>query len=179
MIVLLSSVLTALATAQDVPIITKYKGRIYTDPIPSPDANVKEAAFEKETVITNQTQYNLFVSRLPLVEPLNTKGDDHLNDDPLLKKPIVNFSNNMVIAVTRDNMYLPPEITHAVISNDTLIVQYTEEELGEVANYQQEGGLGTYCVAVIPKSDKKIIFKVTTTKATQPKPEGDGLKPAP
>jgi len=101
-----------------------------------------------------------------------------VNDDPLLKKPIVNFSNNMVVAVTRDNMYLPPDITHVVISNDTLVVQYTEEELGETANYQQESGLGTYCAAVIPKTDKKIIFKGTTTKATQPKPDGDG-KPAP
>ena len=161
--------------AQAGPIMAKYKGRIATEPFPLPDKNAKAVPFQKETVITNQAQYDLFVARLPKMEPLNTKGDDHPNDDPLLKKPPVNFADNMVLAVTRDNMYLPPDITHMAVSDGSLVVHYTEEELGEVANYQQQGGLGTYCAVVVPKTTRKIVFRGTTTKSSQP---GDGARPA-
>ena len=167
--------------AQDnLPIMTNYSGRILTDAGFFRDDAFKEVhPLAKETVIRNTNDYYLFTARLPAMEPLNTKGDDHPNDDPLFKKPRIDFTKYMMVAVVRDNMYVPPKITRAAISNQIVTIEYTEEELGGWALCQQEGGLGMYCAALFPNTDKKIQFKGKTTKSTQPEPDGDDPKHAP
>jgi hypothetical protein len=165
---------------EELPILTNYSGRIYTDTGFFRDDQFKDVhPLAKETIIRNTNDYNLFTARLPAMEPLNTKGDDHPNDDPLFKKPVIDFTKHMMAAVVRDNMYVPAKITRATISNQIVIIEYTEEELGGWAVCQQEGGLGMYCAVLLPKTDKKIQFKGTTTKSTQPEPDGDSQKPVP
>lgn len=152
-----------------IEVVTKYRGRIATSPLPAPQEGFELLPFAKETVIRNQDEYERFVARLPKMEPLNTKGDDHPNDDPLLKKPAVDFTRNMLLAVARESMYLPPEITRIVVSDKNVLV-YTEEDPGETANYQQEGGLGTYCAVVVARTDKPVVFRktITTTRNGSP-----------
>ena len=70
----------------------------------------------------------------------------------------------LLLAVTRDDMYLPPDIIRVVVSDKDVVVEYTEEEPGETANYQQEGGLGTYCAVVVVRTDKPVVFKRTAIK---------------
>ncbi|MCX6880576.1 MAG: hypothetical protein NTW21_43240 [Verrucomicrobia bacterium] len=63
------------------------------------------------------------------------------------------------------NMYLPPDIIRDVVSDKDAVVEYNEEEPGETANYQQAGGLGTYCAVVVARTDKPVAFKrIVTTK---------------
>jgi hypothetical protein len=165
---------------ETLPLLTNYSGRIHTDAgFFRDDAFKPIHPLAKETVIRSTNDFNLFTARLPAMEPLNTKGDDHPNDDPLFKKPVIDFAKYMMVAVVRDNMYVPAKITRAVVSNQTVVIEYTEEDLGGWAVCQQEGGLGMYCAALLPKTDMKVQFKGTATKSTQPEPDGDGLKPAP
>lgn len=167
--------------AQEVlPVMTNFSGRIHTYSGFYRDDAFKEAhLLAKETVIRSTNEYNLFVGRLPALEPLNTKGNDHPNDDPLFRKPPIDFGKYMMVAVVRDNMYLAARITRVAVSNQNVIVEYTEEELGGWASCQQEGGLGMYCAVVFPKTGKLVQFKGTTTKSTQPEPASAGLEPAP
>jgi hypothetical protein len=153
-------------------IISKYSGRYSADALDDQGKEIRNAGHK---VIRSQEDYVAFVSGIPKLEIAMTKGLSGKSDDPLLAMPHINFSNQMMVVVTRDgSMYLPPDIESVVVSNGTLTVNYSQRSLDEVAGLQEASGIGTYGAAVVPKTELKVAFKKRDIPPQPPSANGDG-----
>ncbi|MFP6884134.1 MAG: hypothetical protein VCA40_06855 [Roseibacillus sp.] len=142
-----------------VPVIATYEGRIGTASYQgSPDGFSFAATGPTEIIIRTQADYEAFVARLPQRQITKTNPAPP-SDDPLLKKPAIDFENNiMLVAIRSDSMYVSPQFESIVADKNALIVRISDPDLGETGSANQQGGIGTYQAVVVPKRKGPIQF---------------------
>jgi hypothetical protein len=159
---------------ESLPVSIKYQGVINPMAEFYLDDQLKPVSpCPSQGVITNQKDYDLFVGRIPAKVPFRTKGDDHPNDDPLYKKPPIDFTKQMMIMVVQKaSMYRSPDITSVALSDESLQVTYIMPDLQQYAG-AQENGNGTYCAVVVPRHDGPVRFTEKKSETTQQETERD------
>lgn len=142
-----------------VRILAKYQGVIHTRADFFLDDDGKPTSpLPDQIIIKSQADYDRFVARIPASVPLATKGADHANDDPLRKKPVIDFSQNMMIVVVqKESMYRCPDIISITRPDGGLVVTYAMPDLRQYAGAQEDGN-GTYCAVIVPRSDGAVTF---------------------
>jgi plasmid stabilization system protein ParE len=154
-----------------VAVVAKYTGRIGTM---SFDDSGKMVVLDTPIVIRDANEYGAFIGRIPTRE-ISMTNPSPPSDDPLLKKPPIDFQKHIMVAVIRaESMYLPPDIASVAVADGKLVVEFVVRELGDYRNLNQAGGIGTYCAAVVPRHDGAVKFvRQRVPPATQPE-EGTG-----
>ncbi|MFH0887339.1 MAG: hypothetical protein V1843_04150 [bacterium] len=147
-ILLLLIFATSPAFAESIPIIKKYTGMIILYDYPG-----SYEAFD--STITNKDTFNEFVSKIPK-NKVTKMIPAPLNDDPLLKYPKIDFGKCMMLVVTDDYMWEPPDIHRIEYDNKTITLK-VKNAPRPTEIYQYAYGVGSYCAVIIKKVDFKSI----------------------
>ena len=132
--------------------------------------------YEPLLVIRTQQEYADLLRRIPK-EGISQGSPAPKNDDPLLQKPQIDFTNKMLVVVVRASMDAP-EIRKVIRKNGTIVI---ETELSD-NSLPRPYGTGTYSAVLIPFSRDKVIVQATERKEKddEPQPSAGGVgKPAP
>lgn len=150
--------LTKKAAAQVAPkaalrVLRAYHGRVSL-PLAAP--GVKAQAHEG-LVLRNPAAYAAFIDRLPR-KRIQMKSPAPPSDDPLLKRPVVDFSKQMVIVVLRDDMYVGPQIVAARPTATGLRVEVVLPNPAATRGAARMAGIGTYHAIIVARVDGKVGF---------------------
>lgn len=120
-----------------VAIKTPYQGRI------SIGLSIAGAGPSLEpSVVRTQADHDAFVGSIPTHEIQKTNPAPP-SDDPLLRKPAIDFAQDMLIVARRDSMYRAPEIRAVRTRGDELVVEVVHPPLGDSLRMAAQSGIGT------------------------------------
>jgi hypothetical protein len=100
-------------------------------------------------VIRDDDAWQIFLDRIPR-ERVQMKQPAPPSDDPLLARPPVDFTRDMVVVVILGDTLDRPGIERVVLEGDVLHVTYVLPAPGRGA---RPLGIGSYAAAVVPRHD--------------------------
>jgi len=111
-------------------------------------------------VIRDQAGYDALVATLPK-RRVQMKQPAPLNDDPLLKKPKIDFSRQMLVVAIRHSMFHGPKIRRVLlVRGRELIVEILHESPEGIMAMASRSDVGTYEAVVVPRADEAPAFRV-------------------
>ena len=138
-----------------IPVVVSYRGLIHAM---SYDRKFREVKGPTEMIIKTQADYEAFVAKIPK-RTISKTNPSPPSNDPLLKKPPIDFSKHMMLVAVRANsMYVSPKLESVVAVKDGLLVHILDPDLGETRFLNQMQGIGTYLAVVVPKHEGPIQF---------------------
>ncbi|MBN2444559.1 MAG: hypothetical protein JXJ04_24570 [Spirochaetales bacterium] len=142
----------------NVSIIKTYKGMIsagYDE-----DFNVRKL---EPLVIKTEEDYDNFISLIPEFE-MTPVSPAPKSDDPLLKKPDIDFTKEMILVIfSYDvNTFIPCEITAVTIQNNVMKVDAEYADPDEVDSVQKIIDYGLYFAVVVPLFNGEVIYNLDT-----------------
>jgi hypothetical protein len=144
-----------------VKIITTYSGMAAFGYDPFNDTTIVSPP---PLIIKNRDEYENFISMIPEYE-MTPVSPAPPNDDPLLKKPEINFDTQMMLVIfSHDvNLFIPLKIEKVEIIDDTMIVStwYETPDPDEIVSKIVDYGL--YYAVVINSFDGEIVFREQET----------------
>jgi hypothetical protein len=148
------------AATEQIPVTKTYGGIIdisarLADDEPPPLNGEK---FEPLLVIRTQQEYADLLRRIP-IEGISQGEPAAKNEDSLLQKPQIDFTNKMLVVVVRASMDAP--LIRTIIRKDGMFV--IETELSD-NSLPRPYGTGTYRAVLIPFSRDKVIVQITERK---------------
>lgn len=111
-------------------------------------------------VLRDQASYEAFIKRIP-TKRVTKRRPAPPSDDPLLKRPAVDFGKQMVIVFDRDDMYVGPQIVRVVAKGSGAVVKVVLPDPGKSAMMARVMDVGTYHAVVVPKVSGEVSFEVT------------------
>ena len=99
--------------------------------------------------IHDQTEYHEFVQRIPK-DRIQMKQPAPPSQDPLLKKPTVDFQEHALVAVWSENVHIGCRIEGTRREGDDLKVQVNFDVPPDYRNYAAPYGYGQYHVLEVP-----------------------------
>ncbi len=111
-------------------------------------------------VIRDQAAYTAFLERLPRYK-IQKKAPAPPSDDPLLKRPHIDFSKQMLLVLIRaDSMYVAPRLKEPAVDMDSrLVVLKHLPPLGDTQMHAARGDVGMYHAVLIKRFDKLRFIK--------------------
>lgn len=111
-------------------------------------------------VIRDQAGYDALVAALPR-RRIQMKQPAPLNEDPLLQKPTIDFTRQMLVVATRRSMFHGPKIKRVLlIRGKELIVEILHESPEGIMAMASRSDVGTYEAVVVSRADEKPAFRV-------------------
>ena len=111
-------------------------------------------------VIRDQAGYDALVAALPQ-RLVQMKQPAPLNEDPLLKKPKIDFSRHMLVVAIRHSMFHGPTIRRVLlVRGRELIVEILHESPEGIMAMASRSDVGTYEAVVVPRAHEKPTFRV-------------------
>ena len=137
------------------PVVASYRGLIHAM---SYDRNFRELKGPTERIIRTQADYESFVGKIPK-RTISKTNPSPPSNDPLLKKPPVDFEKHMMLVAVRANsMYVTPKLESIAVEKGTMFVHVLDPDLGDTRFLNQMQGIGTYLALVVPKHAGPIKF---------------------
>ena len=109
----------------------------------------------EDVAIRDQAGLDALISSIPTEEITQTQPAGP-SDDPLLKKPAVDFNAvTLLVAYRAEDMYARAQMGEPKLEGDTLVVplSYPPGEMGA-----SQLGIGTYTLKVVPRHDGPVRF---------------------
>jgi hypothetical protein len=142
-------------TGAKLPVVASYRGLIHAM---SYDRNFRELKGPTERIIRTQADYESFVGKIPK-RTISKTNPSPPSNDPLLKKPPVDFEKHMMLVAVRANsMYVTPKLESVAVEKGTMFVHVLDPDLGDTRFLNQMQGIGTYLALVVPKHAGPIKF---------------------
>jgi len=138
-----------------VPITTysRYAGQIIHG---GPASGVEPAG----RVIRDQAEYAALVATLPKYR-VQMKQPAPPSEDPLLKRPPIDFSRHMLVVAIRRSMFYRPKIRRVLLAHGKeLIVEILHESPAGIMAMASRSDVGTYEAVIVPRADEKPVFLV-------------------
>ncbi|MGB0744303.1 MAG: hypothetical protein ACPGSB_07230 [Opitutales bacterium] len=134
------------------PLVLDDAGNIQTEDFPN-------EKFEPLLVIRTEQDYSDFLGRIPNKQvgkgPAAAK-----NNDPMLQKPKIDFTESMLVVLTRAGLFAP-EIKKVTRKDGNIVVEAEEyPDFAEARPY----GTGSYSAVLIPHSKGKVTVQITEKK---------------
>lgn len=117
--------------------------------------------------IHSQSDFEEFIGRIPLALPAKTNPPPK-NDDPLLKKPKIDFKKNMALVLLYpDTISVKPKVLNIRENAKTMWINAEHPARPQGESYPL--GMGTYTVVIIPFSGqmKTTRFRIGDDGATE------------
>lgn len=146
---------SSLSSTLSIAIKSKFRGvaSINFDPLTNRESN------RTPMVIKDQKNYHQFISLIPK-QQIGKRNPMPVSTDPLLKKPAIDFTKEMMLVVFRHGtIAIPPEIVSIHKQGAKMIVNIAHPPLGNSQLSSRPHGIGTYCAVIISKFAGKIIFR--------------------
>jgi hypothetical protein len=141
-------------SVQALPIAQSYSGRFRRQLRPGAPAGSTASR-----VIREVRAFAELISMIPS-HRIQKKQPAPPSDDPLLKKPSIDWSKKMVLVVFRDDsMYVAPKLQNPRVEKGRLVVDHIEPPLGDTARLAAAGGIGTYAAIVVDRFEGPIDFR--------------------
>jgi hypothetical protein len=145
-----------LAATEQMPVSKTYGGIIdISAPLTDEPPPLNDEKFEPLLVIRTQHEYEGLLRRIP-TEGISQGSPAPKNDAPLLHKPQIDFTKQMLVVVVRASMDAP-EI-RSVVRKDGKIVIRTEFSDNSLP---RPYGTGTYSAVLIALSTAKVVVEAT------------------
>ncbi len=151
-----------------------------TEPEPE-EAAVKDATFDasrsykgrisaprkSSLVIRDAAAYDALISNIPKSK-IQKKNPADPSDDPILKRPAVDFSKEMIVVATCSTFYCPISLKSYSVDGDEVAVLVDSPGEGQDSmmmgarptGMNGEDAYGNYAASVIPKYDGEVTFEV-------------------
>jgi len=142
------------ADAVALPFASSYTGRVS---LGAPEPGGTPPPHEGK-VIRDQAGYEAFVGSIP-DKVISMKQPSPPSDDPLLKKPAIDFEKHMLILATRHNMYVGPVIDKAKQRGDSVADTVTLPDPGDSKHMSARADIGTYHLVVVPAVPGEVTFE--------------------
>jgi len=111
-------------------------------------------------VIRDQAGYDALVATLPTYR-IQMKQPAPPNDDPLLKKPKIDFTRQMLVVAIRHSMFYGPKIKRVLLARGReLIVEILHESPEGIMAMASRSDVGTYEAVLVPCADEEPVFRV-------------------
>lgn len=127
----------------------------YTGQILTPADEGSNPSKIELSIIKSAEDFTDFIKNIP-EQLLRKKPPYPENTDPILKKPDIDFNEYMLIAIIRNYMHNPPEITEIKNQDGKIYIYY---KLPKIDAFQAAGGWGTYNAVVIKKGEYDFVLK--------------------
>jgi len=142
-------------TGAKLPVVASYRGLIHAM---SYDRNFRELKGPTERIIRTEAEYDDFLRKIPK-RTISKTNPSPPSNDPLLKKPPVDFEKHMMLVAVRANsMYVTPKLESVAVEKGTMFVHVLDPDLGDTRFLNQMQGIGTYLALVVPKHAGPIKF---------------------
>jgi hypothetical protein len=102
--------------------------------------------------IRDQAAYDALIARLP-PERIQMKQPAPPSDDPLLKRPPIDFTTHMLVVVTRGDTLTPPTLARVIDEPDRVVVRYVAPGPPPEA---RPHGVGGYVAVKVPRAEGPI-----------------------
>lgn len=110
-------------------------------------------------VIRNRTQYAAFVVRIPRRRVTKGPRRKEKSNDPLLKKPAIDFTRHMLLVVMDGNWYNKLAVMDMNRSGSKLQVRYRVTQTRGSLMGQRPLGTGVYLACLVPRVRGRVTFK--------------------
>ena len=135
--------------------VASYRGLIHAM---SYDRKFREVKGATEMIIKTQADYEAFVGKIPK-RTISKTNPSPPSNDPLLKKPPIDFGKHMMLVAVRANsMYVSPKLESIAVEKGTMFVHILDPDLGETRFLNQMQGIGTYLALIVPKHEGPMKF---------------------
>ena len=144
--------------SQEVKLIKIYKGIIY---FPR-SISLGSAKAKKENpliVVQNADEYERFLKRIPVKQISRTRPAP-LNTDPLLNKPVIDFTKHTLIAVSRSSM-ARPVIRSVKVDGRKVNVDVSFPREFPAAHPVD---IGTYTAVLVPKTEGMHLVRIEKSR---------------
>lgn len=139
--------------ADSVSVINRYAGQII---LGSPGIEAAPAG----RVILDQTGYQALLAALP-ERRIQMKQPAPPSDDPLLKRPEIDFTRHMLVVAVRRSMFHGPKISRvSLLRGRELTVEILLVSPDGIMPMASRDDVGTYEAVVVPRAEEKAAFRV-------------------
>ena len=116
-------------------------------------------------VIRDQAAYDQFVGQIP-TKRVQKRQPAPPSEDPLLKKPAVDFAKHMLLVVGRDDMYVGPKIASVSRNDAGLAVVVELPDPGDSAMAARVLGMGRYHAVKVERVEGPVKWTFRKAAAT-------------
>jgi len=113
-------------------------------------------------IIRDAAGFAEFVKMIPPTK-ITKRQPSPPSDDPLLKRPSIDWTKHMMIVAFRtDTMYLPPKVENPRLDRGKLVIDVRHPPLGDTANAAAVYGIGTYNAIIVERHGGDLAARATT-----------------
>ena len=107
------------------------------------------------SIIQNAKEYDQLIAQLPK-RRIQKRQPAPPNDDPLIKRPDIDFHQHTLIVIRSDNWTEQPKVIDIVAENHQHIIRYIIPINEHNYMMAQPSGVGRYLAILIAKTDARI-----------------------
>lgn len=115
------------------------------------------AALSTPSVVKSDAEYATFIGQIP-TKRIQMRQPAPDSEDPMLKRPPVDFATQMLLVVRSGSLHQVPEITEVLDSPDEREVIYTIPAVENLEMMAQPSGVGRYAAVLVAKEDGAVRF---------------------
>jgi hypothetical protein len=109
------------------------------------------------STVSNDAEYDAFIAEIP-TKRIQMRQPAPDSDDPMLKRPPVDFSTQMLVVVRSRSIHLFPEIVEVLDKGAEREVVYTIPSVENLSMMSQPGGVGRYAAALVARTEGEVRF---------------------
>jgi len=115
------------------------------------------AELSTPSTVKNDSEYDTFIAQIPekRVQKRQPAPD---SEDPMLKRPPVDFETQMLLVVRSGSIYEFPKISEVLDTPAEREVIYTIPPVENLEMMAQPGGVGRYAAVLVAKTDGAVRF---------------------
>lgn len=116
-----------------------------------------EAELSTSSTVKNDAEYDAFIAQIP-TKRIQMRQPAPDSDDPMLKRPAIDFSSQMLVVVRSSSLYEVPEIVKILDRGDEREVVYTIPPVENLYDCCQPGATGRYAAALVARTEGEVRF---------------------
>lgn len=115
------------------------------------------AELSTPSTVKNDSEYDAFIAQIP-TKRIQMRQPAPDSEDPMLKRPAVDFETQMLLVVRSGSIHQVPEITEVLDSPDEREVIYTIPAVENLEMMAQPRGTGRYAAVLVSRTDGRVRF---------------------
>jgi hypothetical protein len=115
------------------------------------------AELSTPSTVKNDGEYDAFIAEIP-TKRIQMRQPAPDSDDPLLKRPPVDFETQMLLVVRSGSIHGIPEITEVFDTAAEQDVIYTIPVNEDAEQMAQPGATGRYAAVLVSRTDARVRF---------------------
>lgn len=129
-----------------------WKGRVHLPRGPDLTPRAEHLA------VRSPAEFDAFIGSIP-THRIQMKQPAPPSDEPLLKRPAIDFAKHTLLVAVRDDMYVGPEISAVTRAGAGVVVDVALPDLGDAVHAARMEGVGTYHAVLVDRVEGDITWR--------------------